>query len=41
LRLTGNGRRLTPTSATTIGPRHPQTVGPGGAPRAGPTGFDF
>jgi hypothetical protein len=30
---------LTLTSVTTIGPRHPRTVGKGGAQRAGPTGF--
>jgi hypothetical protein len=41
LRLIGNKPRLTPSSAATIGPRHPQTVGKGGAPRAGPMGFDF
>jgi hypothetical protein len=31
--------RLTLPGATTIGPRHPQTVGKGGAQRAEPTGF--
>jgi hypothetical protein len=39
LRLIGNSPRLTLTGATTIGPRHPQTVGKGGAQRAGLIGF--
>src|SRR5262249_22746241 len=39
LRPVGNTLRLTLTGPTTIGPRHPQTVGTGGAQRAGPMGF--
>lgn len=39
LRLIGNMARLTLTGAATIGPRHPQTVGKGGAQRAGPMKF--
>src|SRR5215472_3922167 len=40
LRLVGNTLRLTLTGTTTIAPRHPQTVGIGGAQRAGPRGTD-